>query len=458
MLKNKLNSQNLELIPISELDIIYDPNETVGYDLTVEDNYTFSNSDGIFLQDSMAVYHPLTDEAQEEIKLKMTRAEGGTSSKSITFELSKEMYAGLYMISKSITMKKSPLSVNDEYLEKMTDPFIPVLYRKNQTSSGRALINSCFPIDYSFVNEQFNKKLLKQLIDGMFKKYDSKIVKETVAKLERVGFKFATIMAPTFSLDDVKIPDEIYQLKEKLKDANTEEASDLLKQMEKIMIKNLKGSGLYDLIESGAGKGWSQPLQILVSKGIIANPKGEVLDPIKGSFSDGLTNTEFFNASAGARKGIMDRVLNTSATGYTSRKLVFILNSVEADPLLRDCKTNKTLTLKLTNDLIDRLQGRFIVKGGKIIEFEQNEYKEGDVIELRSPIYCKSPKVCHVCYGKLLLRHKSPYIGVLAGQIIGERGTQLIMRTFHTGGAATMAKHDMFKDIIQNDPLVNLEK
>ena len=378
--------------------------------------------------DQMAIYHPLTTEAQEEAKLKMTRAQSGNSSKSITFELSKEMYAGLYIMSKTVPLRKSPVSVDNEYLEKVTDPYIPVLYKKTKTTSGRAVINSCFPNSYPFVDEQFSKKLLKKLIDGMFNKYEENEIKETASKLEKVGFKFATIMAPSFSLDNVEIPDEIYHLKEKLKGANTEEADALLKQMEKILVNHLKGTGLYDLIESGAGKGWGQPMQILVSKGIIANPRGEVLEPIKGSFSDGLTNEEFFNASAGARKGIMDRVLNTATTGYMSRKLVFVLNSVEADPYVRDCKTNKTLTLKLTNDLISRLTGRFIVKDNKVIEFEPNEYKEGDVIYLRTPIYCKSPKICHVCYGKLLLRHKSPHVGVLAAQIIGERGTQLIMK------------------------------
>lgn len=408
--------------------------------------------------DSCAIYHPLTTEAQEEAKLKMTRAQSGTSSKSITFELSKEMYAGLYIMSKSVPLRKSPVSVNNEDLEKITDPYIPVLYKKTKSTSGRAIINSCFPIEYPFVDEQFSKKLVEKLIYGMFNKFDDDEIKRTVSKLEKTGFKFATIMAPSFSLDDVQIPDEIYHLKEKLKGANTEEADALLKQMEKILINHLKGSGLYDLIESGAGKGWSQPMQILVSKGIIANPKGEILEPIKGSFSDGLTNEEFFNASTGARKGIMDRVLNTAATGYMSRKLVFVLNSVEADPYVRDCKTNKTLTLKLTNDLISRLNGRFIVKNNKVIEFEPNEYKEGDVIYLRTPIYCKSPKICHVCYGKLLLRHKSPHVGVLAAQIIGERGTQLIMKSFHTGGAVEVKKRDMIKDISDNNPLVDISK
>ena len=92
------------------------------------------------------------------------------------------------------------------------------------------------------------------------------------------------------------------------------------------------------------------------------------------------------------------------------------------------------------------------------VNVKAKDYKVGDVVKLRSPVYCESPKICHTCYGDLLKRHKTPYIGVLAGSSIGERGTQLIMRTFHTGGAATMAKRDMFEDVIQNDPIADLEK
>ena len=155
---------------------------------------------------------------------------------------------------------------------------------------------------------------------------------------------------------------------------------------------------------------------------------------------------------------MVDRALNTATTGYLTRKLVYLLNSTEAHPTLKDCKTKRVLTLRLTKDYISRLSGRYILKGGRPVLFKPEDYKTGDIIKLRSPVYCQSNKVCHTCYGELLKRHKTPYIGILAGSSVGERGTQLIMRTFHTGGAATMAKHDMFKDIIQNDPLVNLEK
>jgi len=100
------------------------------------------------------------------------------------------------------------------------------------------------------------------------------------------------------------------------------------------------------------------------------------------------------------------------------------------------------------------LSGRFIVKGGVVREFKRNDFKVGDTVNLRSPIYCKSKKICHTCYGKLLTRHRTPYVGVLAAQIIGERGTQLIMRTFHTGGQIKVAVRNILQDIVENDPMV----
>ena len=141
-----------------------------------------------------------------------------------------------------------------------------------------------------------------------------------------------------------------------------------------------------------------------------------------------------------------------------SRQFVFLLNTVEASPSLNDCGTQRVLQLKLDNDIASRLTGRFIVKGAGIQEFKKEKFSTGDIIHLRSPIYCKSKKICHTCYGKLLARHRTPYVGVLAAQIIGERGTQMIMRTFHTGGAIKIAVREIIQDIVENDPVVTSDK
>ena len=275
----------------------------------------------------------------------------------------------------------------------------------------------------------------------------------TFSALKTIGFKFATISSPSISLNDIQLPTSILQLKKKLESATTEEAAALLKEMEKLLIDHLKDTGLYDLVQSGSGKGWSQPMQILVAKGLIADPTGKVLPPVTGSFASGLTNKEYFAAAAGSRKGIIDRVLNTADTGYMSRQLAYVLNTVEIDRHLRDCGTKRHLSFRMTSAMKGRFTGRYVLKGNSVQPFDPQTMKVGDVLNLRSPIFCESPKLCHTCYGDLLKRHHSPYAGVLAAQLIGEAGTQTIMKSFHTGGAVKIQERDIRYDIIQNDPL-----
>lgn len=409
--------------------------------------------------DQMALYHPITEEAQAEVKAKMMRMEGMKNAKSVNIEISKEMNVGLYMMTKNVPLNKSPIAITAEDLEKATDPYIPVKFRGQNTTMGKAIFNYCFPPDFRFIDDQVNKKIANSLIEEIVEKYGDDIAAKVFSKVQKVAFKFATIMAPSFSLEHVEMPDSIARIKEKLKTASPDEAFKLMDQAEKIMKETLKGSTLYDLVDSGSTKGWNQPKQILIAKGVIADPKGKVLDPIAGSFTDGLQVEDFFAASSGARKGMVDRALNTADTGYFTRQLVYLLNSVEVDPILKDCKTRRTIDLRLDKKIMSRLTGRYILTpSGKLQKFNPNDFKPGQSIQLRTPIYCKSPKICHTCYGDLIKKIRSPYVGVLAGSAIGERGTQLIMRTFHTGGAATMAQHDIMQEIIENDPLANLEK
>jgi hypothetical protein len=407
--------------------------------------------------DQMAVYHPITNEAQKEIQTKMMRGESGDNDSAVTFELSKEMCAGLYIMTKDVKKPQSPIQVFDKDLETATDPYIPVKYRGQNTTMGKAIFNSTFPTSFPFIEQVVSKKVVNGLIPVILKKYGMDQAIKTFSALKTIAFKFATLMAPTLSLDDIQLPTSILQLKKKLEGAAPEEASALLKQMEKLLVEHLKNTGLYDLIESGAGKGWGQPMQILVAKGLIADPTGKVLPPVTGSFADGLKTTEYFTAAAGSRKGIIDRVINTADTGYFSRTLAYVLNSVEIDRQLKDCKTNRHLSFRMTKEMEGRFNGRYVIKGNSVKQFNPSETKIGDVVNLRSPILCESPKLCHTCYGDLLNRHRTPYAGVLAAQIIGEAGTQTIMKTFHTGGAVKLRERDIRYDIVQNDPLTTKE-
>jgi len=408
--------------------------------------------------DTMAIYHPLTNEAQAEARTRMMKLTSGTSSSEFIFGLSKEMWAGLYTISKDRKPTGSPIAVSNEDIANAIEPYIAVKYRGNKTTMGKAIINSCFPQNMGFMEAQATKKTIGARIEATYEKHGGEVIKIVVDKLKEVGFKWATIMAPSMNLDSFELPPSVIKIKEKIKTANPEEAQVLLEEAQKILEKHLDNTGFGDLANSGSTKGWSQPMQILVAKGVIADPDGNVLDPISGSFADGLSNKEYFDASQGARKGIIDRVINTADTGYMARKLAYLLNTVELDKITKDCRTTRTLDVKLDSVLIGRFIGRYVIKKGKLMLFEDAKYKIGDIANLRTPIFCSSPKICHTCYGKLLERHQTPYVGILAAQIIGERGTQLIMKTFHTGGAVSLIKRDMLGDIINNDPMSGLEK
>jgi len=378
--------------------------------------------------DQMAVYHPITNQAQEEIKQKMMRATGTKNFNSVIYELSKDMLVGIYCITKPRSENNSPSEVSEEELEKATNPYIAVMYKGKKTTMGKAIFNNALPKDFPFVDDLVTKKIVVALIQKILKNYGPEASDRTISKLKTIGFKFATIMAPTLDISNIQMPPEIQKIKQRIKNASPEEAFKLLQQAADIMKKHLENTGVYDLSASGATKGWDQLQQMFIAKGVISDTEGNVLDPIAGSYADGLSPTEFFKVGSGARKGVVDRALNTSDTGYFTRQLVYVLNSVEAHPSLLDCKTKRSITIRLTKDIIDRLSGRNVIRGSKAIPFNKSDYSVGQTASLRTPIYCESPKICHTCYGDLLKIHKTPYIGVVSGMAIGERGTQLIMR------------------------------
>ena len=406
--------------------------------------------------DTMALFVPLSNQAQKEAREKMMSALAAKSPGVLTFELSKDMYIGLFVMTSNVNLEGTAVLVSDEDLQKYNNPFSPVKYKGQITSSGRALVNSCLPKDFPFVNKQFNKKVVKGLLTEILRNYDQKTLKDTGSKLAKLGFKFATIAGSGILLDNLELPKEVYELKKKLDGSTTEEAMKLLDQMEKIVAKYLENTGLMDIIDSGAGKGWTQPRQILIAKGLITDPMGNILPVISSSFSDGLSCKQYFEASYGARAGISDRVLNTAQTGYMERKLVYVLNSVELSNSVKDCGTMNTIQVILTKDNIEDFRGRFVLlPDGRIEEFTLDKYKIGDVINLRSPIYCESKKICRACYGRMADVHNSPYIGILAGTILGERGMNLTMRSFHSGGAAQVKVRNVINDLVENDPKLN---
>jgi hypothetical protein len=457
IIKKELEKNKIELIPVNDIEITLDETKKTGYDFTIEDNFTFATDDGLFVFDTVAVFHPLSMEVQDEIKQKMTRGVGFSNSKSPMISFSKEMCVGLFIMTKNIQPKESPIAITQKDMDNANNPYIAVNYRNQNTTMGKAIFNSCFPEDFPFYNQVVDKKRINGLIMEVINKYGEEIAFKTFSKLQQIAFKFATIAAPGITLDDLQLPDHILKMKEQLKTATIEQTDLIRKEIQKELQVYLKDSDLGDLISSGSTKGWGQPMQILISKGNIANVNGG-LASVTESFADGVNSKDFFNMAAGSRFSIMQKTLKTADTGYLNRILEFLLSSIEVSENIVDCKTKRTIDMRLTKDIIGRIKGRYVIVDGKVELFDEKNFKVGDIIHLRTPIYCQSSKICQTCYGRLIYQLKSRFVGMISSQMLGEPLTQGMLRQFHKGGAIDIKNRDIISDIIQNNPYIKEEK
>jgi len=300
-----------------------------------------------------------------------------------------------------------------------------------------------------------------------------------------LGFESATISGITWGMDDLVVPPEKGEIiKSAEKDvelveghfkkgllSKEEKSSKVIEiwtkaktELEKLIPKTLPDTGaVFSMIDSGARGSWSQPVQMAGMKGLVINPAGQVIDlPVKHSFKEGFDVLEYFISTHGARKGTADTALRTSTAGYLTRRLVDVSHDVVVSE--EDCGDQEGVELlrkdsdELGQSFIYKIIGRtvledikskkaknkIIVKKGEIIDWEAVQKIEDEKIEkivARSPLSCKSIRgICQKCYGWDLGRDKlvqlGEAVGIVAAQAIGEPGTQLTLRTFHTGGVA----------------------
>lgn len=340
--------------------------------------------------------------------------------------------------------------------------------------------------NYTYQNNLIGKKQLRQLLAWSFTNYDSMQACFLADELKYLGFKYATQAGISISIEDLKIPfvknlmlekanqeiinaEKIY-LKGKITDIERFQkiidtwslTSESLKDQVIHYFKNYDPlNSVYIMAFSGARGNLSQVRQLVGMRGLMSDPSGEIMKlPIKKNFREGLTITDYLMSGYGARKGIVDTALKTANSGYLTRRLI----DVAQDILIRekDCLTTHSFLIfidkKKSNSIYEKILGRIINK--PIIDPETknliartntqitpsliNELKERKIQKLyiRSPLTCKLYRaICQKCYGWDLANENlvdiGEAIGILAGQSIGEPGTQLTMRTFHTGGIFT---------------------
>ena len=348
-----------------------------------------------------------------------------------------------------------------------------------ETTPGRIIFNDSLPDDHIFVNERLDAKKLGVLVADIIKIYPREHVQEILDGIKTLGFEYATKSGVTWGMDDLVVPKQKTQL---LKEAEKEiEGIDvhwrrgLLSReersakvieiwqrvkstIEKLVPEALPFEGsVYSIINSGARGSWSQPIQMSGMKGLVINPAGRIIElPVKNSFKEGFDVLEYFISTHGARKGTADTALRTSTAGYLTRRLIDVAHDVLI--VEKDCKDDKGISIfkkdaqDLGQNLVLKIAGRVAVesikghvKKGEIIDTKAaqtiGEDEKISEIRVRSPLACKTLRgMCQKCYGWELglsnLAELGCAVGIIAAQSIGEPGTQLTMRTFHTGGVA----------------------
>jgi DNA-directed RNA polymerase subunit beta' len=365
------------------------------------------------------------------------------------------------------------------------------------TTVGRVLLSEVLPpsIPFSYVNQVMTKKEMTKLIDSVYRQAGHR---ETVLLLDRikdVGFAYATKAGVSICIDDMHIPAKKEALIEKaqseVNETEKQYAEGLItngerynkvidiwahvtEQVANEMMRELAGGAdgrsaetfnpIFMMADSGARGSTQQIRQLGGMRGLMAKPSGEIIEtPITANFREGLTVLQYFISTHGARKGLADTALKTANAGYLTRRLVDVAQDVIVTE--DDCETTdgievtalveageivqpleeRILGRLAAEDIHDPLTGEIIVKANEEIDEERtrNIVEAGiDRVKIRSVLTCQSRRgVCRMCYGRDLARgrlvERGEPVGVIAAQSIGEPGTQLTMRTFHIGGAAS---------------------
>jgi DNA-directed RNA polymerase subunit beta' len=352
-----------------------------------------------------------------------------------------------------------------------------------KTTVGRIIFNDILPKELGFINKNMDKGSLKALITNAYRKLQSDSAMASMLDgLKQLGFKYATRSGISIAMSDVEVP----AAKPKLLEAANERTNIIETQHQNGLINdaeryekvvevwmdtteritqaisesmNRQGS-VYMMANSGAKGNISQIRQMAGMRGLMTNPSGKIIDfPITSSLREGLSTLEYFISTHGARKGLADTALRTSGSGYLTRRLVDVTQDVIVREL--DCgdttgtwipePTEKGVLPTFTDRIIGRLAASRTVHPttGEVIAEKDDEIDEARAVAIvaaglkrvhvRSPLSCQTRQgICQKCYGRDLARGHYvdllTAVGIVAAQSIGEPGTQLTLRTFHTGG------------------------
>ncbi|MDP3763506.1 MAG: DNA-directed RNA polymerase subunit beta' [bacterium] len=352
-----------------------------------------------------------------------------------------------------------------------------------ETTAGRIIFNKAMPKGHKFINRIMTKPDLKKVEADIWDEYGEDVTVDFLNKIKDIGFYYATVSGVSWGMDDLRLPVEKHQIIEEadkmIEDNRGLYDDGLLTEYERrskaieiwneaklklsVLVKKQFSSNdpAFMMVDSKSRGNWSVLDQMMGMRGIFANPAGELIElPVKDSFKEGLAPLEYFISTHGARKGLVDTALRTATAGYLTRRLVDVAQDVVV--MEEDCKDKEGYTLYSSDgkfsgepigrrvrgrivmeDIVDE-NGDILVKKGKVIDKESAQKIDElnvETIKIRSLIKCKALRgVCRLCYGNDLSKNRlvemGEAVGIVTAQAIGEPGTQLTMRTFHTGGVA----------------------
>ena len=356
------------------------------------------------------------------------------------------------------------------------------------TTIGRIIFNSLLHDSFEFYNQTIDKGLLKDITLRSFKELGNDETSRLLDAIKSAGFEYATKSGITMAINDIKIPNSKYDIVKKAdnqieiledkfnqgfitEDEKYRSAVNIWTEANEKVTAEIEDSlsiygGLYFMASSGAKGNIAQIKQMAGMRGLMSDPKGKIIDrPIKSNFREGLTVLEYFISTHGARKGLADTALRTADSGYLTRRLIDVAQ--EMTIVEDDCGTEDFRLIEKSKPedqfkrtILSRIKGRYIAKpivdseSGEIL-VEKNTFvddavlstlseDEVDSVSVFTPLSCSTERgLCIKCYGGSLANWDPVMIGeavgIIAAQSIGEPGTQLTMRTFHTGGIASVA-------------------
>ena len=355
-----------------------------------------------------------------------------------------------------------------------------------ETTPGRIIFNEVLPEELRRYDVLMDKKALRDLVSEVYRLTGNTITSEVLDRIKQIGFHYATVSGTTIGITDIQVPPEkadiiaeadkevelleeqyemglITEREKHVRAVNTWQR--VSGRMDEVIQQHLpEFGGIYAMAHSGARGNEAQIKQMAAMRGLMSNPRGDIIElPIKSSFREGLSVLEYFISTHGARKGLADTALRTADSGYLTRRLIDVAQEVIV--LEEDCGTDRGVLIHahaseedvmiapLSERIIGRVAagpiahpdtGEVIVDAAEMIEEPQAAAVEAAGItelRVRSPLTCEAPRgICQQCYGRspatgqLVLLGDA--VGIIAAQSIGEPGTQLTMRTFHTGGIA----------------------